>query len=76
MSNMLKKRRRLTPVRLEIQGALADESMKFLCQKLKLASRQVFHSQTPLDLTFWSQLPKVLSPTQRQELVQPSFVYI
>lgn len=36
MSNMLKKRRRLTPVRLEVQGALAEESMKFLCQKLKL----------------------------------------
>ena len=74
MSNMLKKRRRLTPVRLEVQGALAEESMKFLCQKLKLTPPQVFYSQTPLDLSFWSQLPKVLSPAQRQELVRPPFV--
>ena len=74
MSNMLKKRRRLTPVRLEVQGALAEESIKFLCQKLKLTPPQVFYSQTPLDLSFWSQLPKVLSPAQRQELVRPPFV--
>ena len=74
MSNMLKKRRRLTPVRLEVQGTLAEESMKFLCQKLKLTPPPVFHSQTPLDLGFWGQLEKVLSPAQRQELVRPAFV--
>lgn len=74
MSNMLKKRRRLTPVRLEIQGRLSGSSVDFLRSKLKIGAAQVFSSQAPLELGFSGLLEQRLSAAQRQGLVRPSFV--
>lgn len=74
MSNMLKKRRRLTPVRLEIQGRLNNASVEFLRSKLKIGAAQVFTSQAPLELGFGGLLEQRLSAAQRQGLVRPSFV--
>ncbi len=71
MSKMLKKRRRLLPVRLEIQGSLSDSSLDFLCSKLKLDPSQVFYSQAPLDLSFYSRLDTPLPDVQRQALSMP-----
>ena len=47
MSKMLKKRRRLLPVRLEIQGSLSDSSLDFLCSKLKLDPSPGFLQPSP-----------------------------
>lgn len=74
MSKMLKKRRRLTPVRLEVQGELPEGTMDFLCGKLKLRRKQVFFSRTPLDLAFTGELTRHLSPEQKQELTRPPFM--
>ena len=48
MQKVLKKRARLAPVRLEIQGEASAELQQFLCQRLNLTAEQVFRSKSPL----------------------------
>lgn len=69
MKKILKKRERLSPVRLEIQGELPPAAVRFLTGKLKLRTNHVFYSKTPLDLTYCFRLQKRLP-----QLVEPSFV--
>lgn len=52
MEELLKKRKKLSPVRLEINGRLDAETVEFLCEKLQLRTNQVFFSTTPPDLSF------------------------
>lgn len=52
MTDVLKKRKKLAPVRLELYRSDNVRLMQYLCKKLKLAERAVFLSTTPLDLSF------------------------
>lgn len=52
MSQLLKKRKKLSPVRMELSRKLGDAAVKYLCEKLELASKQVFRMESPLDLSF------------------------
>ena len=51
MAKLLRKRERLAPVRLELQGE-APRLTKMLCASLKLEPRQVYNSACPLKLGY------------------------
>ena len=61
MRKILKKRARLAPVRLEIQGQ-GDRLTSFLCKKLELDKAQVFHTRSPITLEYVYALPALLPP--------------
>ncbi len=52
MSELLKKRKKLSPVRMELSRKLGGEAVDYLCEKLELAKEQVFRLKSPLDLSF------------------------
>ena len=58
MSTLLKKRKRLAPVRLQIQESINPGMKEYLCHALELKPAQVFIESTPLDFSFVSQLEK------------------
>ena len=66
MADLMKKRRRLAPVRLELSRALDEEIIDALCEALEIERAAVFRNNTPLDLSFLFQLQDVLR--QHQEL--------
>ena len=56
MEEMIKRRRRLSPVRLEISRELDDEVIKMICENSEVDPKYVFHSKTPLDLSFLGEI--------------------
>jgi polyphosphate kinase len=73
MKKVLKKRSRLSPVRLEIQGALNKVMTNFLMEKLKLGKEQIFTSGAPLVMRYPFQLIHKLLQKQRNDLSYPPF---
>lgn len=54
MSALLKRRKKLNSVRLELSRKIDDGVIKQLCKHLSLNYEQVFESATPLDYSFFS----------------------
>jgi polyphosphate kinase len=54
MADLMKKRRRLAPVRMELSRRLDPETVELLCRYTKVDPAHVFRSRTPLDLSFFS----------------------
>ena len=52
MAELIKRRKRLAPVRLELTREMEPETIKKLCGYLDVPKEQVFKSSTPLDLSF------------------------
>ena len=52
MAEMVKRRKKLAPLRLEVKGDLDGEVVDALCDYLELKKRYVFQNQSPLDLSF------------------------
>ncbi|PQP90836.1 polyphosphate kinase 1 [Paenibacillus sp. AR247] len=52
MKKTLKKRARLAPVRLEVEGQLPKRVGQLLCDKLQLSRKQVFNSVAPIVLNY------------------------
>lgn len=52
MSELLKKRKKLSPVRMELSRKLGAAAVSFLCEKLELKEQQIFRMKSPLDLSF------------------------
>ena len=52
MLKVLKKRSRLAPVRLEVQGSPSDELLDYLCPRLELTRDYVFVSKAPLSMGY------------------------
>ncbi|MDR0460920.1 MAG: polyphosphate kinase 1 [Nitrososphaerota archaeon] len=73
MQKILKKRHRLTPVRLELQFTTSKKFIAFFCEKLNLKETQIFSSSTPLDLTYCSKLEEKLTPEVRKKLTRPVY---
>ncbi len=73
MRKIIKKRSRLAPVRLEVQGDKGDKMIPFLCEKLELAPEQVFHSRVPLSLQYVYQLEGLLPPESKTALCYPPY---
>ncbi|MBP5604674.1 MAG: polyphosphate kinase 1, partial [Ruminiclostridium sp.] len=54
MAEVVKLRKKLSPVRIEVKGDIDDETVKNLCSQIKLDSSMVFTYDTPLDVSFFS----------------------
>ncbi len=52
MEELVKKRRKLMPVRIEFQNRAEDSIVEQLCSKLELSGDRLFFIQTPMDLKF------------------------
>lgn len=58
MKQLLKKRKTLTPVRLECHKKLDDKLKEYLINKLNLTENEIFVSKAPFSLAFLSELRK------------------
>lgn len=52
MRKIVKKRNRLAPVRLEVQGSRDEKGIDSLCRRLSLSREQVFFSKAPLRMGY------------------------
>lgn len=52
MEELLRKRPKLAPVRLELCGKISSEFLSHLCGQFSLSREQAFFNQCPLDLSF------------------------
>lgn len=52
MEELVDKRKKLAPVRLEISDVFSRDALDYLCKKLKLKNVRVFTSRIPLDLSY------------------------
>lgn len=69
MKELLKKRVKLAPVRLEIQGKLKKEFIRYICKKLNLELNRVFITKSPLDLSHVPKIEDMLTKVQRAKLL-------
>ena len=60
MADLIKKRKKLAPVRIELSRKLSEVSVKLICEHLATKSQYVFRSQAPLDLSFVFQIEDAL----------------
>ena len=60
MVQLIKKRKRLAPVRLELSHELDKRVVKKLCKYMDMDSGHVFLNKTPLDLSFLFQVQDIL----------------
>lgn len=73
MKEILKKRSRLAPVRMEVQRGIGKELDKFFRSKLNLRERQVFIGNSPLDMSYIGEIAKRLPEKAKQRLFYPAF---
>jgi len=74
MQKLIKKRQRLTPIRLELQYEVKKAFIEFFCEKLNLKEKQIFLSSTPLDLNYYYKLEEKIEPENRGKLVRPTHI--
>lgn len=60
MVQVIKKRKKLAPVRLELSKEMDGEIIDLLCEYLDLEPRYAFYSQSPLDLSFIFDIQDIL----------------
>ena len=60
MADLIKRRKKLSPVRLELSREMDGDVVETLCKYLDLDSTHVFRSQAPLDLSFVFQIQDIL----------------
>ena len=60
MADLIKKRKKLAPERIELSRKLSEGSVKLICEHLAIKSQYVFRSQAPLDLSFVFQIEDAL----------------
>ena len=56
MEELVFKRTKLSPVRLEVTDEFSHDALDYICKKLKLKNGRVFNSHIPLDLSYLYQL--------------------
>ena len=66
MVELIKRRRRLEPVRLELSRELDGDIVRTLCKYMDVPKEYVFRSNTPLDLSFLFRIQDILR--QRTDL--------
>lgn len=69
MERMLRTRQKLCPIKMEYHGSMDDKAVSSLCKQIGLPKKQVFHSESPLDLSFLFQLQDNLR--EHRELFYP-----
>ena len=60
MAGLIKQRKKLAPIRLELSRDMAKKGIAVLCEYLELDENHVFMSSTPLDLSFVFQIQDLL----------------
>ena len=60
MVELIKKRKKLAPVRMELSREMDGEIIDLLCDYLELERKYVFYTQTPLDLSFVFNIQDIL----------------
>ena len=60
MADLIRRRKKLSPVRLELSREMDGDVVETLCKYLDLDATHVFRSQTPLDLSFVFQIQDIL----------------
>lgn len=73
MKNILKKRARLAPVRLEFKDKPNTAMSHYLCDRLKLRKDQVFQSSAPLDMSYVYSLEDSIPPGVKRNLLYTPF---
>ena len=56
MEQLVSRRKRLCPIKLEYTRLMDQSVVDLLCGYLDLKKKHVFHSEAPLDLSFFSQI--------------------
>lgn len=59
MEELVDKRKKLSPVRLEISDDFSRDALDYICKKLKIKNVRVFTSRIPLDLSYLFQLQEM-----------------
>ena len=82
MTELLKRRRKLAAVRLQVTPEAAPEVQRLLCSRLELSGKRVFVQKSPLDLSFFYKLtgrieaedhPGLFYPAARPMLPPPDY---
>ena len=73
MLKVLKKRARLAPVRLELQGKPSEELLDYLCSRLGLSREYVFTCKAPLAMGYVYALEGKLPPESAAALCYPKY---
>lgn len=73
MKKVLKKRSRLSPVRLEVQGHLNKSLTNFLTDKLKLGKDQIFTTDGPIVMNYVYDLLSKLPQPLKKQMSYPAF---
>ena len=60
MAEVVRRRKRLSPVRLELSRSIEPAVISRLCEHLQLKPEQVFSYNAPLDLSFFSEIRDLL----------------
>ena len=74
MKSLLKKRQRLSPVRLELAYQASGELEDFLRGKLFLGAAQVFYANVPLDMSFSTSLERIIDRETIKRLMWASHI--
>ena len=72
MSDLLKRRRKLAAVRLQMTPTAPPEIVRILCDRLTLSRKRVFEQKSPLDQSFFFKLSGRIEADGRAELVYPT----
>lgn len=72
MTELLKRRRKLAAVRLQVTPAPAPEVERLLCNRLLLTHKRVFEQKSPLDLSFFYKLTGRIEAEGHPELFYPA----
>lgn len=62
MKQILKRRNKLEPLRMEIQSQIDEKFLTSLLKRLNLKKEQIFFSECPIDLSYLSNLNSYLPP--------------
>lgn len=73
MKKLLRKRRSLSVVRLEANFPMSERFSSLLCDRLQIESRQIFISDTALNMGYVFDIADKLSHEQRKLLLYPEF---
>ena len=72
MADLLKRRRKLAAVRLQVTPTAPQNVVRLLCGKLELSHKRVFVQESPLDLSFFYKLTGKMEADGRAELFYPA----
>ena len=73
MQKLLRERKRLAPVRLEVNRPLSPSFLRYFCDRLHLSEKEVFVTSSPMKLGYVFSLADKLSPILREQLTYPPF---